>query len=294
MPFDTAYEAITEQTGDPRWAFGAGFDDPLAGADVSVPAGVSGADLASYCLMLGDDALIESHRLQQWCTSAPELEEEVALANIALDLLGQARLLLARAGHADGTGRGEDELAFSRVAREFRNVRLAELPNGDFADAMARMLVLATWRLALLQRLRSSHDSVLAALAARGVNEVSYHRDHAARWVVRLGDGTPLSHARMQAGLVAVWPYVDELFRPHPVEVRLATAGVGVDPWDLRSECDDVIAAVLAEATLEMPGVPPMAGVPGQTGRDGVHTEAMADLLAELQSVARAHPGATW
>jgi ring-1,2-phenylacetyl-CoA epoxidase subunit PaaC len=294
MPFDTAYEAITEQTGDPRWAFGGGFDDPLAGADVSVPDGVDGADLASYCLMLGDDALIESHRLQQWCTNAPELEEEVALANIGLDLLGQARLLLARAGHADGSGRGEDELAFTRTEREFRNVRLAELPNGDFAQAMARLLVLASWRLALLQRLRSSRDSVLAAIAARGVNEVSYHRDHAARWVVRLGDGTPLSHDRMQAALAAVWPFVDELFRPHPVELRLAAAEVGIDPSGLRAEFGDVIAAVLAEATLELPDVAPMAGVPGQTGRDGVHTEAMRDLLAELQSVARAHPGATW
>jgi ring-1,2-phenylacetyl-CoA epoxidase subunit PaaC len=123
---------------------------------------------------------------------------------------------------------------------------------------------------------------------------VSYHRDHAARWVVRLGDGTPLSHDRMQAALAAVWPFVDELFRPHPVELRLAAAEVGTDPFGLRTEFDDVIAAVLAEATLELPDVAPMAGVPSQAGRDGVHTEAMPDLLAELQSVARAHPGATW
>jgi ring-1,2-phenylacetyl-CoA epoxidase subunit PaaC len=294
MPFDTAYEAITEEIGDPRWAFGGGFDDPLAGADLSVPDGVDGADLASYCLMLGDDALIESHRLQQWCTNAPELEEEVALANIALDLLGQARLLLARAGHADGTGRGEDELAFTRTEREFRNVRLSEVPNGDFADAMARMLVLATWRLALLQRLRASRDPVLAAVAARAVNEVTYHRDHAARWVLRLGDGTPLSHDRMQAALVAVWPFVEELFQPHPIALRLAAAGVGVDPSGLRAEFDEVITTVLADATLELPDVAPLAGVRGQTGRDGVHTEALGHLLAELQSVARAHPGATW
>jgi ring-1,2-phenylacetyl-CoA epoxidase subunit PaaC len=294
MPFDTAYEAITEETGDLRWAFGGGFDDPLAGVDVGVPDGVDGADLASYCLMLGDDALIASHRLQQWCTNAPELEEEVALANIALDLLGQARLLLARVGHADGTGRGEDELAFTRTEREFRNVRLTELPNGDFAEAMARMLVVTTWRLALLQRLQSSRDPVLAAIAARGVNELRYHRDHAARWVVRLGDGTPASHERMQAGLVAVWPFVDELFRPDPVELRLAATGVAVDPAELRLEFDDVTAAVLAEATLEVPDVAAMAEVDGQTGRDGVHTEAMGYLLAELQSVARADPGATW
>jgi len=291
MAFDNAYEAITEEN-DARWAYGTGFTDPLAGVDTTVPAEVDGADLAAYCLMLGDDALILSHRLQQWCTHAPELEDEVALANIGLDLLGQARMLLTRAGKADGSDRTEDSFAFFRAEHEFRNVRLAEAPNGDFAFSMARLLVFATWRLALLQRLTSSIDPVLAAIAAKGVKEVTYHRDYAAQWVVRLGDGTELSHERMQAGLDAVWPLVGELFEPHPVELRLGPAAV--DVRELRPEFDEVIAQVLGAATLQVPDAEPLAGVSGKAGRDGVHTEAMGYLLAELQSVARAHPEATW
>ena len=293
MGFDNAYEALIEEN-DPRWAFGTGFTDPLAGIDTTVPAGVDGADLATYCLMLGDDALVMSHRLQEWCANAPELEDEVALANIGLDLLGQARLLLARAGTADGTGRSEDDYAFGREGHEFRNVRLVEAPNGDFARSMARLLVFATWRLALLDRLRTSADPVLAAIAAKAVKEVTYHRDYAAQWVVRLGDGTALSHERMQAGLDAVWPLVGELFATHPVEARLAALGIAVDPVATREEFDDVIARVLAAATLTLPSVGARRGVAGRAGRDGVHTEALGFLLAELQSVARALPGATW
>jgi len=288
MSFDNAYEAITE-VNDARWAFGTGFEDPLSGVDTTVPSNVDGQDLAAYCLMLGDDALIMSHRLQEWCARAPELEDDVAVANIGLDLLGQARLLLTRAGRADGSGRGEDDLAYLRDESRFRNVRLVELPNGDFAHTMARLLVFASWRLALLARLVDSKDPVLAAIAAKGVKEVTYHRDYAARWVVRLGDGTELSHDRMQAGLDAVWPYVDELFTPHEVELR-----VGVDPAALRPEFDGVLAEVLAAATLRRPEVAALPGVAGRLGRHGVHTEAIGPLLAELQSVARAHQGATW
>ncbi len=207
MGFDTAYEAITEETDTGhRWAFGTGFTDPLAGVDTTVPAGVDGSDLGAYCLMLGDDALIMSHRLQQWLARAPELEEDTALANIALDLLGQARLLLTRAGKADGSDRTEDDLAFGRAEREFRNVRLAEITDADFAGLIARLLVFSTWRLALLDRLRASADPVLAAVAAQGVKEITYHRDYAARWLIRLGDGTDYSRARMTAALAAVAP----------------------------------------------------------------------------------------
>jgi ring-1,2-phenylacetyl-CoA epoxidase subunit PaaC len=286
--FDNAYEALTEEN-DARWAFGTGFADPLSGVDTTVPSGVDGSDLAAYCLMLGDDALIMSHRLQEWCTRAPELEDEVALANIGLDLLGQARLLLARAGKAEDAGRGEDDLAYLRDGHEFRNVRLVELENGDFAFSLARLLVFATWRLALLQRLVDSTDQVLAAIAAKGIKEVTYHRDYAARWVVRLGDGTELSHQRMQVGLNAVWPYVQELFTPHAVELRLGDGAV--DPSLLRAEFDGVLAQVLTAATLTLPEVPALAGI---SGRDGEHTEAMGYLLSEMQSVARALPGATW
>ena len=305
MSFDTAYEAINEGSsdqGDGHWAFGTGFADPLTGVDTTVPADVDAADLAVYCLMLGDDALVMSHRLQQWCTNAPELEDEVALANIALDLLGQARLLLARAAAADSPGPGpggpgpggEDGYAFFRAEHDFRNVRLAELERGDFGELIARLLVFATWRLALLQRLAASRDPVLAAVAAKGVKEVTYHRDYAAQWLIRLGDGTTFSRDRAQAGLETIWPYVAELFTPHEVERRMAACRAGVDPAVVRGEFDDVLARVLPAAMLEIPDVAPRAGVAGRTGRHGVHTEAMGYLLAELQSVARACAGATW
>ncbi|MFF5991999.1 1,2-phenylacetyl-CoA epoxidase subunit PaaC [Prauserella flavalba] len=293
MSFDNAYEAITEEN-DSRWAFGTGFEDPLSGVDTTVPSGVEGADLAAYCLMLGDDALIFSHRLQEWCTNAPELEDEVAIANIGLDLLGQARLLLARAGKAEGGDRGEDHYAFFRAEHEFRNVRLAELPRGDFGELIARLLVFSTWRLALFQRLTESRDPVLAAIAAKGVKELTYHRDYAAQWAVRLGDGTEYSRERITEGLASVWPYTDELFTPHPVELRLGEAGVAVDPSAARAEFDDVLGQVLRAATLDTPEAPAIPGVAGRAGRDGVHTEGMGYLLAELQSVARAHPEATW
>ncbi|MGW5717247.1 1,2-phenylacetyl-CoA epoxidase subunit PaaC [Amycolatopsis sp. NPDC003865] len=285
MSFDNVYESLTEEN-DARWAFGTGFEDPLSGVDTSVPSGVDGARLAAYCLMLGDDALIFSHRLQEWCTNAPELEDEVAIANIALDLLGQARLLLARAGKADGSGRTEDSFAFLRAENEFRNVRLAELGGGHFGHLIARLFVFSTWRLALLQRLVSSVDPVLAAIADKGVKEVTYHRDYAAQWLVRLGDGTPLSHERMQEGLDAVWPYVGELFRMHPLEL--------VDAASLRPEFDLVLDQALSAAGLVRPASGELAGVSGRTGRDGVHTESFGYLLAELQSVARAMPDAKW
>jgi ring-1,2-phenylacetyl-CoA epoxidase subunit PaaC len=227
----------------------------------------------------------------------PELEEETALANIALDLLGQARMLLARAGQAEGAasggpGRGEDQLAFFRDEHEFRNVRLAEHADADFAELTGRHLVFAAWRLALCTRLAGSADPVLAAIAAKSARELAYHRDYAAQWVVRLGDGTPLSHRKMQAALDVIWPLAGELFEPDPVTARLP--GVAVDPADLRGEVDDVLGTVLAAATLDRPQAAPMARVAGRSGRDGVHTEPFGYLLAELQSLARAHPDATW
>jgi ring-1,2-phenylacetyl-CoA epoxidase subunit PaaC len=292
MSFDNAYEALNEASenldtvDDAHWAFGTGFEDPLSGMDTTVPSGVDGAELAAYCLMLGDDALVMSHRLQEWCTAAPELEDEVAIANIALDLLGQARFLLARAGKANGSGRDEDALAYFRGVAEFRNVLLAETGGGHFGHLIARLLVFTTWRLALFQHLVSSVDPVLVAIAAKGVKELTYHRDYAAQWMVRLGDGTELSHERMQEGLDETWPLVGELFVPHAVELS-----VGVDPSQLREEFDDVLAQVLSAATLASPS----AGErPELSGRDGSHSDALEPLLAELQSVARAHPDATW
>jgi ring-1,2-phenylacetyl-CoA epoxidase subunit PaaC len=301
MGFDTAYEAIAEESGDQRWAFGTGFSGPLAGVDTAIPPGVAGADLAAYCLMIGDDALIMSHRLQQWLARAPELEEETALANIALDLLGQARLLLTRAGQADGTGRDEDHYAFGRAEAEFRNVWLTEAVDADFAGLIVRLLVFSTWRLALLDALRSSRDPVLAAVAAKGVQEVTYHRDYAAQWLLRLAGGTDFSRGRTVLALAAVAPLTAELFTSTELEQRLTAQHIAPDPADLRAEHDAVLAHLLDLAELRWPGGPDgpdVVGdgpdVVGEAGRAGVHTEAMGDLLAELQSVARALPGATW
>ncbi|WP_375497406.1 1,2-phenylacetyl-CoA epoxidase subunit PaaC [uncultured Jatrophihabitans sp.] len=292
-PYDTPYDGLGDAEGDDhRWAFGTGFTDALEGVDTTVPNGVDGAALAAYCLMLGDDALIYSHRLQQWMTRAPELEEETALGNVALDLLGEARMLLARAGRADGTDRGEDAFAFFRDESAFRNVRLVERHDDDFAELVGRLLVFSTWRLALFDGLQASADPVLAAIAGKGVKELTYHRDYAAQWVVRLGDGTEVSHAKMQHGLDVAWPLVDELFTPHPIEAALP--GVAVDVTTLRAEVDVVLDTVFATAGLERPDAQPLASVGGRAGRDGLHTEAMAYVLAELQSVARAHPDAQW
>jgi ring-1,2-phenylacetyl-CoA epoxidase subunit PaaC len=279
MSDDHVYLSLAEghDDSDARWAFGTGFEDPLHGVDQTVPEGTDSAQLAAYCLALGDDALVSAQRLAQWCTAAPELEEEVALANIGLDLLGQTRLLYARAGQVDGTGRGEDAYAYFRDADDFRNVRLAELPNGDFAFSITRLLVLSSWRLALFERLAvTTSDPVLAAIAAKGVKELAYHRQYAAEWVVRLGDGTEESQRRMRDALAAIAPYVDELF-----------AG---DDGELRTEVLAVLRQVTDAAGLVLPEATP---VPGH-GRDGDHTEHLAPLLAELQSVARAHPEATW
>jgi ring-1,2-phenylacetyl-CoA epoxidase subunit PaaC len=302
MHEETVYDALTNAHEDAgHWAFGTGFDDPLAGVDTTVPDGVDAADLGAYCLMLGDDALVLAQRLTQWLTAAPELEEEVAFGNTALDLLGQARLLLARAGAADVLGRSreratesipdEDALAYFRDADEFRNSPLVEAPNGDFAQTMLRLLVAATHRLALFDRLRASRDPVLAAIAAKGVPELTYHRDHAARWVLRLGDGTAESHRRAQAGVDAVWPLTAQLFTATDVERRLAAAGVAVDPALLRDEVHGVLATVLERATLLVPDWPADAE---PRGRAGEHSPDLAELLAVLQGLARQHPAATW
>jgi ring-1,2-phenylacetyl-CoA epoxidase subunit PaaC len=291
MSFDDAYEALTDHDDDARWAYGTGFADPMAGVPTEVPSGVERVDLVAYCLMLGDDALVMSHRLQQWVTRAPELEDELAIANIGLDLLGQARLLLSRAGEVEGAGRGEDELAYLRDPDEFRSVGLASRGDDDFAQLVARLLIFATWRVALFDRLAGSRDPVLAAVAAKGVKELTYHREYAAQWVVRLGDGTDLSHERMQAAVDAVWPLTGELFRAHEIESRLAAAGVAVDPAQVRGEFTGVLDQVLEAGTLRHPAA---LVTDEPAGRDGVHGPELAEILAEMQSLARSLPGSTW
>jgi ring-1,2-phenylacetyl-CoA epoxidase subunit PaaC len=303
MPHEeTVYDALDHATGgEGQWAFGTGFDDPLAGVDTTVPAGIDPADLGAYCLMLGDDALVLAQRLTQWVTAAPELEEEVAIANIALDLLGQARLLLARAGSVSVLGRSreragesipdEDALAYFRDPDEFRSTALVAAPNGDFARTMVRLLLASTARLAVFARLRDSRDPVLAAIAAKGVHELTYHRDHAARWVLRLGDGTAESHRRAQDAVDTVWPLLDELFSPTEVELRLTAAGIAVDPSATRDEVSGVLTEVLGRGTLRAPAWP--ADSPPR-GRLGEHGAELTELLAGLQGLARQHPEATW
>ena len=254
----------------------------LAGDDTAV----ASADVAEYALWLGDDALILSQQLGAWIARAPELEEDVALANIALDLLGHARSLLRYAGTADG--RSEDDLAYWRDEPEFRCAWLFEQPNGDFAQTIARQLVASAYQFELYRALADSQDATLAAVAAKAVKEVDYHRDHAVQWTLRLAGGTDESRRRMIRAVDRVWPYVDELFRDEPLIDRLA--GIAVRPSTLRPAFDDVIDAVFAEAELEVP----QGFVSSGGGRRGAHFPTLGYLLAEMQVLARQHPGATW
>jgi ring-1,2-phenylacetyl-CoA epoxidase subunit PaaC len=253
--------------------------------------------VADYVLQLADDALLAAQRMGEWIASAPQLEEDVALGNIGLDLLGQARSLLAHAGSLLDPSRSEDDLAFWRGAADFRNVCLLERPWGtgdrpDFAVAVVRLLLVSTYSCELYDKLQLSTDETLAAVAAKAVKEVGYHHDHATMWVLRLGDGTEESHVRMQAALDAEWPYVAELFDGTHLDPALLLSGVAVDPASLRPAFDRRVGDVLGEATLQ---VPPAAPAPeGAAGRLGRHTEHLEPLLAEMQGLARAHPGASW
>jgi ring-1,2-phenylacetyl-CoA epoxidase subunit PaaC len=246
--------------------------------------------LATYSLRLGDDALVLAQRLGEWIASAPQIEEDVALGNIGLDLLGQARTLLAYAGEVEGAGRSEDDLAYLRDERSFVNVQMVEAPNGDFAVTMARQLYFSTYQLALYARLQDSTDPTLSGVAGKAVKEVAYHRDHATQWVLRLGDGTDESHRRMQDGLARMAPFVDELFTSDELVQGLADDGLAIDPAALRPECEAYVDAVIAHATLERP-VPTWTA---RGGRRGVHSQPFGFLLAELQHLHRSYPGASW
>jgi ring-1,2-phenylacetyl-CoA epoxidase subunit PaaC len=244
--------------------------------------------VAAYALALGDDALILGQRLIEWITNAPELEEEVALANIALDLLGQARALLTYAGSFDG--RDEDALAYRRAPDQFRCVHLVERPNGDFGATVARQLLFSAYQYELYSALTTSSDATLAGVAGKAVKEVAYHRDHATVWTLRLGDGTTDSHRRMQDGLAAMWPYVDELFAPDPATAGLVGLGAAPDPAALRPAWTRYVESVLTEATLTVPQVKPAAG----GGRAGTRTPEFGALFDEMTSLHLAHPGAQW
>ncbi len=248
------------------------------------------SSLFDYTIALADDALIASQRMGWWISRAPQLEEDVALANIGLDQLGQARTLLGYAGTVEAADRDEDDLAYFRDERDFRNVSLVEREQSDFGVTMARLLIFATWQHELYAALAGSPDPTLAGVAGKAVKETAYHVDHAAQWVVRLGDGTELSHQRMQAALDAEWPWRGELFDNAWIDPELIASGVAVDPATLRDPVEARVRRVVAEATLTLPEGPESIS----RGRQGFHTEAMGYLLAEMQHLARSHPGVTW
>lgn len=244
------------------------------------------ADTAEYALRLGDDALILAQQLGAWISRAPELEEDVALGNIALDLLGHARSLLHYAGSYDG--RSEDDLAYFRDEPEFRCAWIVQQPNGDFAQTIARQFVVATFMFELYAALRGSSDETLAAIAEKALKEVDYHRDHAVQWMLRLAGGTAESRDRIIRALGDVWPYVDELFRDDALIDRLGDAAVR--PSSLRAGFDAVVDTVFAQAELTVPTV----AASSAGGRHGVHATPLGHILAEMQVLARRHPGASW
>ena len=246
---------------------------------------------ARYALQLGDDALVYAQRLGEWISRAPQIEEDMALGNIGLDLLGQARVLLSHAGSLDGTGRSEDDLAYFRDERDFHNVHLVEQERGDFGFEMARLLWFSAYQAELYAALATSSDEVVQGVALKAVKEVDYHRDHATQWVLRLGDGTPESHERMQQALERVAPYVAELFDDDDVSVAAAEIGVGARPKSLWDNAFAFVSRVVSQATLAMPEQPVWRS---RGGRDGIHSRPMGYLLAEMQHIARSHPGATW
>jgi ring-1,2-phenylacetyl-CoA epoxidase subunit PaaC len=246
--------------------------------------------LVTYTLRLADNALILGHRLSEWIGHAPLLEEELALGNVALDLIGQARALYAYAGAIEGTGRDEDALAYLRDAREFRNVLLVEQPNGDFAVTIARQFLYSAFMHPFWRALARSADATLAAIAAKAEKEGAYHLRHASEWLIRLGDGTEESHARMQAALDELWPYAGEMFERDDVERALIATGVAVDTETLRGDWEHSVDSVLAEATLARPAAAWMQS----GGRSGRHSEHLGHLLATMQFLQRAYPGATW
>ncbi len=250
---------------------------------------VAGA-AAVATLRIADDCLVLSHRLAQWSSRAPTLEDDIALTNIALDLLGQARAMFERTAELDGTGRSEDDYAFLRDEREFVNCLLVEQENGDFARTIVRQLLCSTYQLAHWQALTTSNDAQVAAIAARSVKETSYHRDHATDWTLRLGDGTAESHARMEQALVDLWPYTFELFETDEVSRDAAASGFGPEPESLRPEWDAYVHRVLTDATLV---VPETTWRP-TGGRRGLHTEPFGYMVAEMQHLHRSFPGAVW
>lgn len=250
--------------------------------------------LFDFALRMGDTTLILSQQLSAWCGHGPILEEDLALTNTALDLLGQARLWLSLAAEAEGAGRDEDSLAYLRDAHEFRNALLVERPNGSYADTMVRQFFFDAWHYFLLDRLQASSEPRVAAIAGKAVKEAAYHARRSADLVVRLGDGTEESHARMQAAVDALWPYTGELFTDDEADREAARRGIACMLAELREPWTAQVRAVLDEATLAMPDAALAGHAAYRGGRQGRHTEALGPLLAEMQFLQRAYPGAAW
>lgn len=262
--------------------------DAMTPEDVVASGQVASDAVANYALMLADDSLMLAQRLGWWISRGPEMEEDIALGNIGLDLLGHARFFYSYAGTA--WGKTEDDLAYFRTEEEFRSAAIMEQENGDFAQTIARHLIVSYYLIGLYSKLESSADQMLASIAAKAVKELEYHVDHANQWVLRLGDGTEESHRRMQDGLNYMWPYVNEIFEDLPLHTELAAQGIAVLPSELRADFDTRVEAVIEAATLKVPAVP--QAVSGN--RTGRFSEYRGFILAEMQSLARQHPGATW
>ncbi len=250
--------------------------------------------LFEYLLRLGDSPLILAQRLGESVGTGPVLEEDIAQANVGLDLLGQARLWLGYAGEVEGRGRDEDTLAFRRDAPQFRNLLLVEQPNGNFADTIARQFLFDAWHLLALRALASSREPRIAEIAARSAKEAQYHVERSGDWVVRLGDGTATSHERMQTAIDTLWMYTGEMFAVDAVDESLIAAGVAADPRPLEAAWRGHVDAILDEGTLAAPSGVFMQGGQGRGGRQGVHTEHLGHLLPEMQYLQRAYPEARW
>lgn len=246
--------------------------------------------LTRYLLRLGDDRLILGHRLSEWCGHGPVLEEDIALTNVALDLVGQARMYLSYAADVFNDGRDEDDIAYLRKEREYVNLLITERPNGHFGDTIARHFLFDAYHYFLQEALTKSKDEQIAAIAAKSIKEVTYHLRHSSEWMCRLGDGTEESHGRIQESLNNLWRFTGEMFLGDDTDAAIAAAGIGPNPEDLKEKWDSKIDSVLAAATLKRPEDDWMAS----GGRKGIHSEHMGFILAEMQYVQRAFPGQKW
>ena len=251
---------------------------------------MSGAALLEFLLRIGDNTLILGHRVSEWCGHSPALEEDIALANTALDLIGQTQLWLGLAGEVEGKGRSADDLAYLRDGYEFRNILIVERPNGDFGKTLMRQFLFDAWHYLLLKALKGSSDTRIAEIAEKAFKEVSYHLDRSRDLVIRLGDGTAESHRRMQAALDELWPYTGEMFMGDALDAELVEAGIIPAPASLKAGWDEIVAETLSEGTLKKPA----DGYMHKGGRRGVHTEHLGFILTEMQFLQRAYPGATW